>query len=696
MAAGTPTCTSSGSRTGAGGEEFVYYDNLGGSDELLYLRVDSANNALFGTFDLNVEVVPFPEGETCAQAHVLTDGVVVTSPNLGMVQNDYGSSGTGCATFYSGPDLVYRVDLPPLTRAAVTVTPAPGSGINTSISLSTSEATCHSLTCVANTSATTGTDVDRIQWDNATTDVAPLYIRVDTISSSSVGTFDVVVDFSPLGGGGSCDVPMTLVANDPPLVSQTLADGATPAPVCGLPTGRAVYYSVDVPANQMVNVFVRPDNFNANVRAISTCPAADCVEAADAVSPSSGNAGVEGLTLHNQSTAAATYFVMAGSPNGTTAGTFSIEARHAVDGEICARPEILNASPGVPHTTDGYVHNIGTSNIAANNCLASSVGADRVYQVTLQAGEVMTATVTPTTQWSPNIYLLPDATACLLSGTTCLAGDNSGGTGEPDSLTYKNTSTLDQTYLFVVDGTAAGQWGEYTLDVQFVTPVCGNGTLEAFEVCDDGNTNNADGCTSQCQVEPGYGCAGVPSHCVVRATAPATCDGSATTLSAAACSVNATVLNYFPTCGAGQLQYVFSSGPPQTTPLTTTPFSSPITVPNLPGIVARAALRFDIATENASDIDLTLTGPAGTPLDLTSDNGGAGDHYAHTVLDSDCQLSVTDGVAPFSGCYAPETSLEGLIGLSPGGVWELQVADDLATLYPSTFHDWSLILCVTP
>ena len=31
---------------------------------------------------------------------------------------------------------------------------------------------------------------------------------------------------------------------------------------------------------------------------------------------------------------------------------------------------------------------------------------------------------------------------------------------------------------------------------------CGNGVVEGGEACDDGNTANGDGCSSQCQVPP--------------------------------------------------------------------------------------------------------------------------------------------------------------------------------------------------
>ncbi len=42
---------------------------------------------------------------------------------------------------------------------------------------------------------------------------------------------------------------------------------------------------------------------------------------------------------------------------------------------------------------------------------------------------------------------------------------------------------------------------------------CGNTLLDGWEGCDDGNQSSADGCSSVCQVEPGYACEGEPSVC---------------------------------------------------------------------------------------------------------------------------------------------------------------------------------------
>ncbi len=44
-------------------------------------------------------------------------------------------------------------------------------------------------------------------------------------------------------------------------------------------------------------------------------------------------------------------------------------------------------------------------------------------------------------------------------------------------------------------------------------PRCGNGFIDTGETCDDNNTNNNDGCNSNCQEEAGWDCDGEPSIC---------------------------------------------------------------------------------------------------------------------------------------------------------------------------------------
>jgi cysteine-rich repeat protein len=57
----------------------------------------------------------------------------------------------------------------------------------------------------------------------------------------------------------------------------------------------------------------------------------------------------------------------------------------------------------------------------------------------------------------------------------------------------------------------------------FRIPGCGDSASDPGEGCDDGNVSGGDGCSSVCQIEPGFVCSGAPSVCV-----PACGDGQLT------------------------------------------------------------------------------------------------------------------------------------------------------------------------
>lgn len=43
--------------------------------------------------------------------------------------------------------------------------------------------------------------------------------------------------------------------------------------------------------------------------------------------------------------------------------------------------------------------------------------------------------------------------------------------------------------------------------------VCGDNYIRGDETCDDGNTDNYDGCSSSCEIESRFDCTGEPSVC---------------------------------------------------------------------------------------------------------------------------------------------------------------------------------------
>lgn len=48
--------------------------------------------------------------------------------------------------------------------------------------------------------------------------------------------------------------------------------------------------------------------------------------------------------------------------------------------------------------------------------------------------------------------------------------------------------------------------------------MCGNGLVEEGEECDDGNTENLDGCSKSCKTEEGWACQDTPSNCILETT----------------------------------------------------------------------------------------------------------------------------------------------------------------------------------
>lgn len=77
-------------------------------------------------------------------------------------------------------------------------------------------------------------------------------------------------------------------------------------------------------------------------------------------------------------------------------------------------------------------------------------------------------------------------------------------------------------------------------------PICGDGIRSGAEACDDGNLSNGDGCSSTCQVEPGFSCVGSPSVCTSTSScmSPATCPGMDTECSMRTCSAGVCGVSY--------------------------------------------------------------------------------------------------------------------------------------------------------
>lgn len=96
----------------------------------------------------------------------------------------------------------------------------------------------------------------------------------------------------------------------------------------------------------------------------------------------------------------------------------------------------------------------------------------------------------------------------------------------------------------------------------------------------------------------------------------------------------------------------------------------------------------------ASDLEITLTSPQGTSVDLIFDEGGNGDNLIDTTFDQEgTDGPITDASPPFTGSFLPEGDLSTIYGETSGGDWVLTIVDD-ANQDGGTFDSFELFLCV--
>lgn len=121
-------------------------------------------------------------------------------------------------------------------------------------------------------------------------------------------------------------------------------------------------------------------------------------------------------------------------------------------------------------------------------------------------------------------------------------------------------------------------------------------------------------------------------------------------------------------------------------------YSSTIDIPSNFEIVD-VNVTINIPHTYTDDLDISLTSPTGTTVELSSDNGGSSNDYIDTVFDSDSSNSITSGSAPFTGTFAPEGDLSTLNGELSAGTWTLTVVDD-AGGDGGSIDEFSIELCV--
>jgi cysteine-rich repeat protein len=157
----------------------------------------------------------------------------------------------------------------------------------------------------------------------------------------------------------------------------------------------------------------------------------------------------------------------------------------------------------------------GTDQVGEETCngFDSGAGFDHIWQLTLTEAS--------------DVYLLGDESSTfdtvfrVLASPCDLASElpefpGADGCDDRDGATefMVYVGLPAGTYYVVLDGFTADDFGAYSFFVAVEPTRCGDGALDDFEFCDDGNLVDGDGCNARCEPEDGFTCdLGEPSVC---------------------------------------------------------------------------------------------------------------------------------------------------------------------------------------
>jgi subtilisin-like proprotein convertase family protein len=155
-------------------------------------------------------------------------------------------------------------------------------------------------------------------------------------------------------------------------------------------------------------------------------------------------------------------------------------------------------------------------------------------------------------------------------------------------------------------------------------------------------------------------------------------------------SLDLTSMNFTPNTSSS----VWTSSPNIAIPDNSTVTDS-INVSGMGTALSKVVLYTELMHTWSSDLDVTLTSPAGTVVTVTTDNANdLDDVYNGTVWDPSATDTVTDHVYTnlvVATPLSPEGSFDNFLGQDPNGLWTLTVTDDFIP-DTGTFVRWDLTL----
>jgi cysteine-rich repeat protein len=331
-----------------------------------------------------------------------------------------------------------------------------------------------------------------------------------------------------LTGTGSADRKISFTGDTTKLGSTT--NTVSPAGCTGSGVNAVYAITPDVDGSLTANLVAGYDNATLHIR--TECDIADTqLDCREATEP------LEGLTLTVPVTKGLPTYVVVDASSTTYKGTYVLDVAvkpgacgnkildgaeqcddgNAVSGDGCTSSCTLepispaaDKCPGqvlpVTASTGGSFTGIVTSStetMASDyredhaSCASTVLAKDAVFAVTSPIDGLLEASVKGAFDTVVYVRNGCDTDAAAFDDLAC-ADDVDGNGPETVHAPIK----ANETVWIIVDGDLTASAGVFELGVKISPAVCGNGSIEGGETCDDANASNNDGCSSTCQLEP--------------------------------------------------------------------------------------------------------------------------------------------------------------------------------------------------
>ncbi len=460
------SCLSSVDSHAGGGAETLSYYNGGTADQTVILAVGAYLSSSVGTFSMQVTFVAPTGNGACSAATTVTPGTPLTGQDVTMGVADLSGD---CLTYANGPNLFYEVTVP--NGMVMTAVATPDSSMDATIRLLDS---CSATSCMAAVNDGYTGDPESLRYANTTGSDQTLILAVGANDSSSTGTFSLSVSMAAPAGNTVCTVPTT-VSDGTTLVGEDASIGFDDlsSDCLSYSTGPNVYYQVTVPMGMVLSATVSPDTvgMDPTIRLLDSCSATSCMAGVN-----DGYTGdPENLYYTNTTSADQTLIMAVGSYDTSTTGTFDLAVSIAPPPANATCTSATVVSDG--DTISGDNPALGTDTLDSA-CLSSDTGTVLYYSVTVPDGMSLNVNVTPSSYWNPNIRLLDSCGA-----TACMANADGGYSGDPESLSYTNTTGSSQDLILAVGSSGTGSPGPFDMSVSVAPPPYTETMITAS--CDD-------------------------------------------------------------------------------------------------------------------------------------------------------------------------------------------------------------------